>query len=67
MNAQAKGSSQRIAKVVLADQAPSLDLGEVTDKGNLNQRKLLDTRKDLIASLYADNHSPLNAGAMITI
>ena len=67
VNAQAKGSSQRIAKVVLADQAPSLDLGEVTDKGNLNQRKLLDTRKDLIASLYADNHSPLNAGAMITI
>ncbi|MGB1092037.1 MAG: AMP-binding protein, partial [Oceanobacter sp.] len=57
INAQAKGSSQKIVKLLMADTPPSIDLGEVTDKGNLNQRKLLETRKDLVASLYSDNKS----------
>lgn len=56
INAQAKGSSQKIVKILMADTPPSIDLGEVTDKGNLNQRKLLDTRKELVDRIYNDNN-----------
>ena len=55
INARARGSSQKIQKVVLADSEPSLLEGEITDKGNLNQRKLLDTRRDLITRIYSDS------------
>ncbi|MCB5163034.1 feruloyl-CoA synthase [Marinomonas algarum] len=55
INDQAKGSSQYIAKIVLAQSAPSIELGEVTDKGNFNQRTLLETRKDLIGDLYSQS------------
>jgi feruloyl-CoA synthase len=50
----AKGSSQKICKLLLADTPASIELGEVTDKGNLNQRKLLDTRRELIERIYSE-------------
>jgi len=65
INAQAKGSSQKIIKLLMADTPPSIDLGEVTDKGNLNQRKLLDTRKELIARIY--NESTISDTAVISV
>jgi feruloyl-CoA synthase len=33
--------------------APSLDHGEITDKGSVNQRAVLRHRSDLIVELYA--------------
>ncbi len=36
---------------------PSLDAGEVTDKGSLNQRAVLDCRPALVEALYADDPS----------
>jgi feruloyl-CoA synthase len=36
------------------DEPPSLDAGEVTDKGSLNQRALLDRRRVLVDDLYAN-------------
>ncbi len=33
---------------------PSLDLGEITDKGSLNQRVILAHRADLVEELYRD-------------
>jgi feruloyl-CoA synthase len=45
-NAQAGGSSTRIARVILLTEAPSLDAGEITDKGYINQRAVLDRRDD---------------------
>ena len=48
----ATGSASRIARAVAATRAPSLDLGEVTDKGSINQRAVLQHRADVVAGLY---------------
>jgi feruloyl-CoA synthase len=55
--ASATGSSRRVARAILLDEAPSLDAGEVTDKGSLNQRKVLDRRAALVEELYAPEPS----------
>ncbi|WP_374299913.1 feruloyl-CoA synthase [Ferrovibrio sp.] len=55
--AQATGSSSRIARVILLDAPPSLDLGEVTDKGSINQRAVLSHRAALVEELYAPHPS----------
>ena len=54
--AQAKtatGSSNRITRLALLAEPPSIDLGEVTDKGSLNQRALLANRSADVEALYA--------------
>lgn len=33
------------------------DVGEVTDKGSINQRAVLDNRRALVEDLYADQPS----------
>lgn len=48
----ATGSATRVAKVVIALDPPSIDLGEITDKGSLNQRAVLKHRATLVESLY---------------
>lgn len=52
------GSSNRIMRAVLVEEPPSLDAGEVTDKGSLNQRAVLDLRAELVKHLYAPEPSP---------
>jgi feruloyl-CoA synthase len=32
---------------------PSIDANEITDKGYMNQRAVLERRKDLVEKLYA--------------
>jgi feruloyl-CoA synthase len=49
---QATGSSNRIVRAVLLDTPPSLDVGEATDKGSINQRMVLKTRAALVGELY---------------
>jgi len=51
--ATSTGSSTRIARAILLDTPMSIDLGEVTDKGSINQRAVLDARAALIDDLYA--------------
>jgi feruloyl-CoA synthase len=51
--ATATGSSTRITRAVLLPSPLSIDKGEVTDKGSINQRAVLENRKDLIETLYA--------------
>ncbi len=46
------GSSNRIARAMLLEEPPSLDAGEATDKGSINQRAVLARRKDLVEALY---------------
>jgi feruloyl-CoA synthase len=53
-HATATGSSNRITRAVLLASPLSIDRGEVTDKGSINQRAVLENRKDLIETLYAD-------------
>jgi len=47
------GSSNRIVRAILAEEPPSLDAGEITDKGSFNQRVVLDRRANLVEQLYA--------------
>jgi feruloyl-CoA synthase len=51
---QATGSSNRLMRAMLLDTPPSLDAGEATDKGSLNQRMVLRHRAALVEDLYAD-------------
>ncbi|WP_424601798.1 feruloyl-CoA synthase [Bradyrhizobium sp.] len=56
------GSSTRITRALLLDAPLSIDRGEVTDKGSINQRAVLDHRSQLIDALY----SPTPAEGVIT-
>jgi feruloyl-CoA synthase len=51
--AQATGSANRVARLLLLADPPSIDKGEVTDKGSINQRAVLKHRADLVAALHA--------------
>jgi feruloyl-CoA synthase len=52
--ADATGSSTRITRAILLDTPLSIDRGEVTDKGSINQRAVLARRVSLVEKLYAD-------------
>ncbi len=47
------GSATRVARVCLLVDPPSIDRGEVTDKGSINQRAVLTHRAALVEQLYA--------------
>ena len=49
-----RGTSARIGRAILLAEPPSLDVGEVTDKGSINQRAVLAHRAALVEELYAD-------------
>jgi feruloyl-CoA synthase len=51
--AQSTGSSTFIARAVLLDTPPSLDAREITDKGSLNQKAVLQHRRAIVDDLYA--------------
>ncbi|HEY5070792.1 MAG TPA: AMP-binding protein [Caulobacteraceae bacterium] len=57
-NASAGGSSRRIARFVILGEPPSLDAGEITDKGYVNQRAGLARRSALVESLYSRPPGP---------
>jgi len=50
----ATGSSTRIGRALVLAEAPSLADHEITAKGNLNMRKVLSRRADLVARIYDD-------------
>ena len=50
---QSTGGSTRICRLVLMAEPPSLDAGEATDKGSINQRAVLTRRAALVEDLYA--------------
>jgi feruloyl-CoA synthase len=56
--ANSTGSSTRVARAIIMDEPPSLDAGEITDKGSLNQRAVLDRRAQIVEELYAPQPSP---------
>ncbi|HEY8614628.1 AMP-binding protein [Phenylobacterium sp.] len=57
-NATAGGSSRRIGRFVIMTEPPSIDAGEITDKGYVNQRATLERRHALVDSLYANPPGP---------
>jgi feruloyl-CoA synthase len=48
------GTSTCVRRAVLADRPPSIEDGEITDKGTLNQRAVREHRAALIEDLYQD-------------
>jgi feruloyl-CoA synthase len=56
------GSSTHATRALLLGEPPSMDAGEITDKGYINQRAVLTRRAALVERLYA---APLDA-AVIT-
>jgi feruloyl-CoA synthase len=61
-NRTAGGSSRRIARFVIMTEPPSIDAGEITDKGYVNQGAVLDRRDALVQALYAN---PPGAGVVV--
>jgi feruloyl-CoA synthase len=55
---QDAGSASRVERLILLAQPPSLDAGEITDKGYLNQRRTLQCRAADVERLYADPPDP---------
>ena len=49
----ATGSASRVARALVLEEPPSLDGGEVTDKGSLNQGAILRRRQALVEDLFA--------------
>jgi len=50
----ATGSANRIARLCLLSEPPTIDKGEITDKGSINQRAVLTHRADTVDKLHAD-------------
>jgi feruloyl-CoA synthase len=50
----ATGSANRIARMCLLADPPTIDRGEITDKGSINQRAVLAHRADTVAALHED-------------
>ncbi len=48
------GSASRIARLCLLADPPTIDRGEVTDKGSINQRAVLAHRAETVALLHSD-------------
>jgi feruloyl-CoA synthase len=51
--AAATGSATRVPRALMLDEPPSIDAGELTDKGSINQRAVLRRRTALVEELYA--------------
>ena len=51
-NANRSGSSTSVARATVLEEPPSIDAGEITDKGYINQRAVLDRRAALVEELY---------------
>jgi feruloyl-CoA synthase len=49
----ATGSANRIARLCLLAEPPTIDRGEITDKGSINQRAVLAHRADTVEALHA--------------
>ena len=60
--AASPGSSTRVCRAILLEQPPSMDAGEMTDKGSINQRAVLKNRADAVDELYA---APLSSRVIV--
>ncbi|MBO0929380.1 feruloyl-CoA synthase [Fibrella aquatilis] len=49
------GSASQVKKAIFAPFVPSLDRGEVTDKGSINQRAVLTNHAELVTTIYSQS------------
>jgi feruloyl-CoA synthase len=52
------GSSRQIRRFLVMTEPPSVDAGEITDKGYVNQRLVIDRRAGLVRAIYAEPPEP---------
>jgi feruloyl-CoA synthase len=55
------GSSTQVRRVLVMSEPPSIDANEITDKGYMNQRAVLERRAALVAKLYSDDPAVIRA------
>jgi feruloyl-CoA synthase len=53
-NAARPGSSSCVRRVLVTGEPPSIDAGEITDKGYINQRAVLERRAALVEHLHGE-------------
>ncbi len=53
-NASQPGATLRVGRILLMADPPDSDANEITDKGYVNQRAVLERRSDLVERLFAD-------------
>jgi feruloyl-CoA synthase len=53
------GSSTHATGAILLHEPPSIDAGEITDKGYINQKAVLARRKDSVEALFSVEHPSL--------
>ena len=56
----AAGSASRTRRAMILTEQPSLDRGEITEKGSLNQRAMRANNSDSIARLYSGGEGVIN-------
>jgi feruloyl-CoA synthase len=56
-NSRVGGSSRHVARALLMPDAPSVDASEITDKGYLNQRIVLERRAEQVRLMFGGNDS----------
>jgi feruloyl-CoA synthase len=54
------GSSTHPTRLLVLDEPPSIDANEITDKGYVNQRAVLERRAALVERLYADGEGVIS-------
>ncbi|MDP6343799.1 MAG: feruloyl-CoA synthase [Alphaproteobacteria bacterium] len=57
-NERNPGSSTRVARLILLTEPAGIDANEITDKGYINQRAVLDCRAEAVGRLYAEPPDP---------
>ena len=55
------GSSTRVTRLLVLSEPPSIDANEITDKGYMNQRAVLERRSDLVIKLYSGDAEVITA------
>ena len=55
------GTSTHVRRLLVMSEAPSIDANEITDKGYMNQRAVLERRAALVAKLYSGDPSVIRA------
>lgn len=53
LGAKSTGSATLIVRALFADFPLSIDRGEITDKGSINQRMIIENHPEVVAKLYA--------------
>ena len=59
------GSATRVARAIILTEPPSIDRGEVTDKGSINQRAVLKHRAGLVNALH-EGRDMAGASSIVT-